>query len=120
MAGVVGEAVEAAFGQIPRDAQETAPRGTRKRAADADATRAEFCEIGQGAGCRTPDQHVDRLGRDGRDNGLDLFGLARAWRVQAIGAGFGVGAQTLSALYAGHAGRGPWQTKPRGGFPRRV
>jgi hypothetical protein len=76
---------------------EAAPRRARERAADADAPHAECRHVGDG-GERGADQHVHGLGRHGADNGGDLLARADAGRVQAVGAGLGVGGEPAHGL----------------------
>ena len=82
-------------GDLPRGPHERAPGDARERAADADAPHAERGEVRRREPRRRRHEHVDGLRRHRLDHGGDILARPDAGRVEAVGAGVGVGAQPV-------------------------
>ncbi len=64
----------------------TSPGGDGQRATDAHPTNADGCQVGDG-GASSRDQHIHRLGPDGRNDTRNIRKIADTGSEQAVGTG---------------------------------
>ena len=82
-----------------RSTDETAPRCTCKRPANADSANAQDFGVLHRQTDRATDKKVHRSWRDSIDNCFDMFALAYSRRVQTIRTGICVGRQSANDFF---------------------